>query len=100
MNNDYVVKIYCGKYFNPALNEMMQGKKMDKDFHINGDISLIDVQNIASTIALTTYYEKVERLYKENASFVMSDAVANSFIFLNRELIAGSTALLEGKELM
>ena len=97
MENDYVVKISCGKYFAPTLRRMMEGMKMDKEFHINGDVTLADVQSIASRIAISTYEEKSDRLFKEGTG-VMSDGVANAFIYSDEGLISAVSAFLEGKE--
>lgn len=58
MINNFNVKISCGAYFTPALHAMEQGSKMDKEFHIDGDISLEDVQSLASRVAISAYAEK------------------------------------------
>ena len=99
MEKKYDIKISCGKYFNPTLNNiLMAGGKMDKEVHISGDVSLSDVQSIASRIAVSTYDEKLKAQREDPDLGFMPDGVANAFIFSNEELISAVSAFLEGKE--
>ena len=99
MENNYDIKISCGRYFNPTLNNiLMAGGKMDKEIHVSGDVSLSDVQSIASRIAVSTYDEKLTAQKEDHSLGFMPDGVANAFIFSNEELVSAVSAFLEGKE--
>ena len=97
MNNTYYVKISCGAYKGPALNALQSGMNADKEFQISGDISIADVQSMASVIATSTYSKKLERIAAKMERN-MSDGVANAFIYLNGNVIAGVSISFEGEK--
>ena len=99
MENKYDIKISCGGHFYPTLTHVyMDGEKMDKEIHISGDISLAEVQSIASNLAVSTYYEKLNAQKENRQLGMMPDGVANAFIVSNEGLVCGVSANLEGKE--
>ncbi len=99
MKDDYIVRFYCGRYFNSFLKKFLDQKNINpnREFKVSG-LTLEEVQKISELMAPKVYNEARSKLESEDKMAVFADGVANAFIYGESGLESGIEVFLEGKE--
>lgn len=98
MNNNYNIKISCGRLFTDSVSSLLNGQlTFDKEFSVSGDINMDEVQEMAIATAMSVFNDKLDTS-KDAGKPQMEDPVANAFVYKDNDLESAVSILMEEQE--